>query len=51
MIAPEGYYMENTQLEPDVLVYNSPESVARGEDEQLRAAVELLLAELGPPTM
>lgn len=46
MIAPEGYYMENTQLEPDILVYNSPESVARGEDDQLKAAVELLLEEL-----
>ena len=46
MIAPEGYYMENTQLEPDVLVYNSPESVERGEDDQLKAAVELLLKQL-----
>ena len=49
MIAPDGYYMENTQLEPDVLVYNSPESVARGEDDQLKAAVELLLERLGAP--
>lgn len=46
MIAPDGSYMENTQLEPDVEVYNSPESVARGEDAQLKAAVELLLKEL-----
>jgi len=49
MLAPDGTYMENTQLEPDVLVYNSPESVARGEDSQLAAAVELLLEELGEP--
>jgi C-terminal processing protease CtpA/Prc len=46
MVTPDGDYLENTELEPDVEVYNSPESVARGEDEQLARAVEVLLEEL-----
>ena len=36
-------YLENLQLEPDILVYNDPESVARGEDKQLEAAVAEML--------
>ncbi len=35
----EGRYLENMQIEPDILVYNDPESVLRGEDKQLEAAV------------
>lgn len=35
----EGRYMENMQIEPDILVYNDPASVLRGEDKQLEAAV------------
>lgn len=42
----EGTYLENSQLYPDVEVYNSPETVVKGEDAQLRAAVEELLKEI-----
>lgn len=42
----EGGYLENSQLEPDVKVVNSPEAIVAGEDEQLRKAVETLLDEL-----
>lgn len=44
---PDGSYLENTQLEPDIEAANSPESVAKGEDTQLRTAVQELLRELG----
>ncbi|MDE6277414.1 MAG: peptidase S41 [Muribaculaceae bacterium] len=43
---PDGSFLENQQLEPDIKVANSPESVASGEDTQLRTAVEELLREL-----
>ena len=39
-------YLENLQLEPDITVYNDPESVARGEDKQLEAAVAEMLKEI-----
>ena len=42
----EGNYLENTQLEPDVKVANSPESIVTGEDTQLRVAVETLLRQI-----
>jgi len=42
----EGNYLENTQLEPDVKVANSPETIVKGEDTQLRTAVETLLKEI-----
>lgn len=42
----EGSYLENSQLEPDVLVYNRPEDIVKGEDAQLRAAVEELLKQI-----
>ena len=42
----EGRYLENWQLDPDVLVINDAESVARGEDKQLAKAVEELLREV-----
>ncbi len=42
----EGIYLENTQLEPDVKVANDPETVVKGEDAQLRKAVEVLLQEV-----
>ncbi len=41
-----GKYLENQQLEPDVLIYNDPESVSRGRDMQLEKAIEVLLQEL-----
>ena len=44
---PDGSYLENKQLEPDIHVLNSPETVVKGEDIQLKAAVEELLKELG----
>jgi tricorn protease len=43
---PDGSYLENTQLEPDVLILNRPETVVKGEDLQLEAAVRELLKEL-----
>lgn len=42
----DGSYLENTQLEPDVKVANSPETVVKGEDTQLRTAVQELLKEI-----
>ena len=42
----EGYYLEDTQLEPDFYVLNDPATVVRGEDAQLRTAVEQLLKEI-----
>lgn len=43
---PDGSYLENTQLEPDVKVANAPATVVTGEDTQLRTAVETLLKDL-----
>ncbi len=43
---PDGSYLENKQLDPDVHVLNTPEGVVKGEDTQLRTAVEVLLKEL-----
>ena len=43
---PDGSYLENTQLEPDVLILNRPETVVTGSDLQLEAAVRELLKEL-----
>ena len=40
---PDGSYLENTQLEPDVKVANNPETVVKGEDTQLKVAVAELL--------
>ncbi len=42
----QGNWLENTQLEPDFKVRNTPEKMAAGEDEQLEAAVKELLNEL-----
>ena len=42
----EGNYLEGTQLEPDILILNAPETIVKGEDSQLRAAVEELLKEV-----
>jgi len=43
----DGTYLENDQLEPDVEVYNDPVTVVKGEDTQLRTAVETLMKDLG----
>ncbi len=41
-----GDWMEGKQTEPDILVNNDPDSVERGEDKQLKAAVTALLAQI-----
>lgn len=43
---PDGSYLENKELDPDVYVLNAPETVVKGEDTQLKAAVDELLKEL-----
>lgn len=43
---PDGSYLENSQLEPDIKVANAPETLVAGEDTQLRVAVETLLRDL-----
>ena len=42
----EGTYLENSQLDPDVHVTNTPEALQSGEDTQLRVAVETLLKDI-----
>ena len=39
----DGNYGENKQLNPDILVYNTPEDMLSGNDRQLKKAVEHLL--------
>lgn len=43
---PDGSYLENTQLEPDIYVLNRPETIVKGVDLQLEAAVKELLKEI-----
>jgi tricorn protease len=43
---PDGSYLENTQLEPDIFILNRPETVVTGTDLQLEAAVRELLKEV-----
>ena len=43
---PDGSYLENQQLEPDEKIANSPEKIIKGEDEQLKKAVEELLKDI-----
>ena len=40
-----GDYGENTQLNPDIVVYNSPEDYLTGRDRQLERAVQEMLKE------
>lgn len=42
----DGSYLENTELEPDIKVANSPETIVKGEDTQLKMAVDELLKEI-----
>ena len=42
----DGRYIENFQIEPDILVYNTPEDVLSGKDRQLEAAVAEMLKEI-----
>ncbi|MCM1349181.1 MAG: S41 family peptidase [Firmicutes bacterium] len=46
MRTPEGYYLENHQLEPDFKVANNPADAINGIDAQLRTAVQELLKEI-----
>ena len=43
---PDGRYLENTQLEPDIKVANDPHSLVLGTDQQLVTAVKELLREI-----
>jgi tricorn protease len=43
MVGPDGKYLENTQLEPDVMIKNKYEMLVKGRDEQLEKAVEILI--------
>ena len=38
-----GRYLENLQLQPDIVVYNDPADVERGGDAQLERAVQEML--------
>ncbi|MGM9763135.1 MAG: S41 family peptidase [Candidatus Cryptobacteroides sp.] len=42
----EGRWLENMEIEPDILVYNDPASTLRGEDRQIEAAVKELMKEI-----
>lgn len=42
----QGNYLENTQLEPDIKVANDPATLVKGEDTQLKVAVETLLKQI-----
>jgi C-terminal processing protease CtpA/Prc len=41
-----GQYLENYQTEPDIKVRNDYETVVKGKDQQLEAAVNALLKDL-----
>ena len=43
---PDGGFLENRQLEPDVKVANSPEDIVAGHDRQLETAVKELLKDI-----
>jgi Tol biopolymer transport system component/C-terminal processing protease CtpA/Prc len=42
VLGNDGQYLENQQLEPDILVPNEPGAVSQGRDQQLEAAVREL---------
>lgn len=42
----EGHYLENHELEPDILIYNDPKDVQQGKDAQLEGAVREMLKEV-----
>ncbi|GLC23800.1 S41 family peptidase [Roseisolibacter agri] len=45
-LGEDGKFLENLQIEPDILVRNDPTRLAAGEDQQLEAAVKELLRQL-----
>lgn len=42
----KGNYLENQDLIPDVIVYNTPETIMQGRDLQIEKAVEVMLKEV-----
>ncbi|MDE5714086.1 MAG: PDZ domain-containing protein [Muribaculaceae bacterium] len=42
-MTPDGTVLENTQLNPDILIYNHPSDVENGKDAQLEGAVRHLM--------
>ena len=45
----DGKYLENSQLNPDITVANTPEMVVCGRDEQLERAVKTLIEQIDAP--
>ena len=43
----DGKYAENTQLNPNITVYNTPEDFLNGNDRQLKAAIEEMMKQIG----
>lgn len=43
---PDGSYLENSELAPDIYILNAPETIVKGEDTQLKTAVDELLKEI-----
>ncbi|MDE6333120.1 MAG: peptidase S41, partial [Muribaculaceae bacterium] len=43
---PDGSFLENSQLEPDIKVANNPAEIVKGRDAQLETAVKELLKEI-----
>ena len=43
----DGKYAENTQQNPDITVYNTPEDFLNGNDRQLKAAIEEMMKQIG----
>ncbi len=41
----DGSYLENQQLEPDIMVVNEPDQIVKGRDQQIETAVRELLRE------
>jgi len=45
MLTPDGEYLENNQLTPDIVLDNRPEQLVQNIDQQLIKAVEVLMEE------
>jgi C-terminal processing protease CtpA/Prc len=43
VVGRDGKYLENQQLDPDILVNNEYEALSEGRDQQIEKAVEYLL--------
>lgn len=41
-----GEWMENNETDPDILVKNNPELIAKGRDEQLERSIQVLMKEV-----